>query len=333
VIGFALRVAVFVGALVVAALVPTFVGEFRASQLTYVGVYFIAVLGLNVLTGYTGQISLGHGAFMALGGYTTAILVADHGVRDLWTIPLAGLAAGLGGFAFGIPALRLRGLYLALATFGIAVSMPELIRKFSGLTHGSRGIQLFGLPGYTGGGFAHVHPLGVDLSFQDWLYYLTWAIAAFLFVIAWALLRGRAGLAFRALRDSEIAAAAFGVNPAAWKTLAFAVSAAYAGVAGSLFVLLNNGFVNPQTFPITLSLTLVVGAVVAGLGSLSGILAGAVVVEFLPIWAGDVAKSPGVPSVVYGAVLIGLVLLLPGGAAGLLRALAAPLTRLRALRS
>jgi branched-chain amino acid transport system permease protein len=171
-----------------------------------------------------------------------------------------------------------------------------------------------------------VHPLGVDLSFQDWLYYLTWTIAAFLFAAAWLLLRGRAGRAFRALRDSEVAAAAFGVYPAAYKTLAFAVSAAYAGVAGSLFVLLNNGFVNPQTFPISLSLTLVVGAVVAGLGSLTGLLVGAIVVQYLPTWAGEVSSNPGVPSFVYGAVLIAIVLLLPGGAAGLLRLLAAPLT-------
>jgi branched-chain amino acid transport system permease protein len=326
------RAAVFAAALVLGAIVPTFVSEFRAGELAYVGVYFIAILGLDLLTGYTGQISLGHGAFMAVGGYTTAILVADHGVNDLYTIPLAALTAGAAGLLVGIPALRLRGFYLALATFGIAVAMPELLKKFSGLTHGTAGIQLFGLPGYTFGGFAYVHPLGLDLSFLDWLYYLTWTIAAFLFVLTWGLLRGRPGRAFRAIRDSEVAAAASGVWPAAYKTLAFAVSAAYAGVAGSLYVLLSFA-VFPQTFPIALSLTLVVGAVVAGLGSLAGLLVGAVFVQYLPIWAGELSNNPGVPSVIYGAILIAVVIALPGGAAGLGRLLAGQLTARRSTRS
>ena len=122
-------VASFVVLAVVVALVPSYVSEFRAQQFAYVAIYLIAIIGLNVLTGYTGQISLGHGAFMAVGGYTTAILMVDHGVKDIWTIPLAGLVAGVAGFLFGIPALRLSGLYLALATFAIAVSMPAGIKR------------------------------------------------------------------------------------------------------------------------------------------------------------------------------------------------------------
>ena len=122
-----LPVVSFVALTVVVAVVPLFVSEFRAQELAYVAIYLVAIIGLNILTGYTGQISLGHGAFMAVGGYTTAILMADHGVKDIWTIPLAGLVAGAAGFLFGIPALRLSGLYLALATCAIADSMPAVI--------------------------------------------------------------------------------------------------------------------------------------------------------------------------------------------------------------
>ncbi|MDX6478330.1 MAG: branched-chain amino acid transport system permease protein, partial [Gaiellaceae bacterium] len=190
------------GFLVVAAIValaPRWVSDFRAFQLATVGIYFIAIVGLNVLTGYSGQISLGHGAFMAIGGYTTAILMANHGVRDLWTIPIAALVAGVAGFLFGIPALRLSGLYLALVTFGIAVSFPSLLKKFAGLTGGGRGLNLFGLPQQTGGGVS-VKVAGHELTNNDWLYYLTWTIAGVLFVLAWLFLRGQAGRALRALR-------------------------------------------------------------------------------------------------------------------------------------
>jgi branched-chain amino acid transport system permease protein len=310
------KIVAFAAGVVALAALPSFISDFRASDFAYVGVFFIAILGLNVLTGFTGQISLGHGAFMALGGYTTAILVVDHGVRDLWTIPLAGLVAGAAGFLFGLPALRLRGPYLALATFAVAVAAPAVLEDAEGLTGGTRGLQLFGEPSYTGEGFAPSKLLGFTLSFNDALYYVTWTCAAVLLAVAWLLLGGRAGRAFRALRESEVGATAFGVNPAAYKTLAFAISAFYAGVAGSLFVLLNT-FVNPQTFPVTLSIQLVIGVVVAGLGSLWASFAGAALVHFLPDVAQDISKSPGAPDLIYGVVLIAIMLALPTGVAGL----------------
>jgi branched-chain amino acid transport system permease protein len=334
VIGLALRVALFVGLLVLAAFVPTWIDPFRAYELGYVGIYFIAILGLNVLTGYTGLISLGQGAFMAIGGYATAILMIDHGMKDVWTLPLAGLTAGVAGFLFGIPALRLRGPYLALATFAVAASMPIVLRydKFDSFTHGADGILLFGAPELT----ASITPLtvfGHDLVFEEWIYYVSWTAAAFLFVVAWLLLRGRPGRAFRALRDSEVAAASSGVHPAAYKTLSFAIAAFYAGVAGGLYAMATT-VVNPQTPPaITLSLTLLVGAVAAGLGSLWGVLAGAFLVQYLPTLAERVSNEPGVPSVVYGVILIAVMLLLPGGVAGGLRLLARPLTSGRFWRS
>src|SRR5678815_3352456 len=158
--------------------------------------------------------------------------------------------------------------------------------------------------------------LGRELSFNDWLYYLSWSIALVGYVVAWLLLRGRAGLALRAVRDSETAAQSSGVSLPKYKTLAFGVSAAYAGVAGSLFAIATT-FVNPDTFPIALSILLLVGVVVGGLGSLVGLVAGAVFIQFLPTWSQEVSKSPGAPSVVSGALLIALMFVLPMGVAGL----------------
>ncbi len=307
-------IASFVALAVIVGAIPSFVSEFRAQQLAYVAIYLIAIIGLNILTGYTGQISLGHGAFMAVGGYTTAILMADHGVKDIWTIPLAALVAGTAGYLFGIPALRLSGLYLALATFAIAVSIPAVIKRFEGFTGGGPGINLFGIPELTAS-LTPVSILGHEVSFNDWLYYLSWAIALVGYVIAWLLLRGRAGLALRAVRDSETAAQSSGVSLPRYKTLAFGVSAAYAGVAGSLFAIATT-YVNPDTFPVALSILLLVGVVVGGLGSLVGLIAGAVFIQFLPSWSQEISKSPGAPSIVSGVLLIALMFVLPMGVAG-----------------
>lgn len=311
----AVPVVAFVVLAVVIAVVPSFVSAFRAQQLAYVAIYLVALIGLNVLTGYTGQISLGHGAFMAVGGYTTAILMSDHGVKDVWTIPLAALVAGIVGFLFGIPALRLSGLYLALATFAIAVSTPAVIKRFEGFTGGGSGINLFGTPELTAS-LTPVTILGQELTFNDWLYYLCWTVALIAYVVAWLLLRGRTGLAFRAVRDSETAAQSSGVSLPRYKTLAFGVSAAYAGAAGALFAIATT-FVNPDTFPIALSILLLVGVVVGGLGSLVGLIAGAVFIQFLPIWSQEASRSPGAPAVVSGLVLIALMFVLPMGVAGL----------------
>ena len=300
---------------------PAQLSGFREQQAAFVGIYTISLLGLNVLTGYTGQISLGHGAFMAIGGYTTAILMTDYGVKDIWTIPIAVVVAGGAGFLFGIPALRLSGLYLALATFAIAVATPAVIKKFEHFTGGGSGKNLFGKPELTAS-LKPVHILGHPFSFYHWLYYLVWTIALVVYVAAWLFLRGRWGRALRAVRDSETAAVSSGVSLARYKTLAFGVSAAYAGLAGSLFAIAT-GYVNPDTFPISLSIILLVGVVVGGLGSLLGVIVGGVMIVFLPIWAQDHWKSPGAPSVVYGAVVIALMFLLPTGAAGLMRRLGA----------
>jgi branched-chain amino acid transport system permease protein len=308
-----LLVFVVVGAIVFT--LPAFVTDFRAQQFSYVGIYLVALIGLNILTGYTGQISLGHGAFMAIGGYTTAILMADHGVKDIVTIPIAIVVTGIAGFLFGLPAARLSGLYLALATFAIAVAMPSVIKRFEGFTGGGSGVNLFGTPELTAS-LTPVRIAGFELNFNNWLYYLAWSIAMIGYVVGWLILRGRTGRAFRAVRDSETAAVSSGVSLARTKALAFGISAAYAGAAGALFAIATT-YVNPDTFPVALSIFLLVGVVVAGLGSLQGLIVGAIFIQFMPLWAQNISKSPGAPAVIYGAFLILVVLALPGGAAGL----------------
>jgi branched-chain amino acid transport system permease protein len=332
----AVRLAACAAGLAVLALLPRVLTDFRASQLALVAVYFIALLGLNVLTGFNGQVSLGHGAFMAVGAYTTAILVSDQGielaghtfssdVRDLLTIPIAGVVAGVAGVLFGIPALRLSGLYLALATFAVAVAMPSVLRRAESLTGGSSGINLFGVPQVTGHSVSTT-VLGRELTYNDWLYYLCWSIAVVMLALAWLLLRGRTGRALRAIRDSEVAAAASGVHLPTYKTLAFGVSAFYAGVAGALFALAI-GFVNPNSpDPVTLSIFLLVGVVVGGLGSLWPLVFGAAFIQFLPDVAQRVSKEAGTPSIVYGAVVILAMFVLPTGVGGLLRRVLGPLT-------
>jgi branched-chain amino acid transport system permease protein len=300
-------------ATVVLAVLPIPLSEFRTVQLATVGAYFIAILGLDVVTGHSGQISLGHGAFMAVGAYTTAILMANHGLRDLWTIPIAaGVAGGIGLLA-GVPALRLSGLYLALATFGIAIALPTVLKKFDHFTGGSTGITLFGKPTETGHG-AGVKILGKQLTNNEWLYALTWTVAVFMFLVAWWLLSSRFGRSLRAVRDSELAAVASGVNRSAYKVAAFGVSAAYAGVAGSLLAI-NVAYVSPDTFPIQLSLYLLVGAVVGFFGSIWGAILGALLIQFLADIVGLIphvdTKQGGPTTFFFGLVLVVLMLALP----------------------
>jgi branched-chain amino acid transport system permease protein len=331
----ALRFAVLPAVVALILILPHTAGEFRLGQFTYVAIYFVALLGLNVLIGYNGQISLGHGAFMGIGGYTAMIFILgrdglaftggsppgwlpEHGMRPIFAIPLAGLVTGLIGYLFGLPALRLAGVSLALATFAVAVSLPLIAKHYENVTGGGGGVSL-PLP---------TTPFGWDISTPHWLYYEAWATAAILFLVAWLLLRGRVGRAWRAIRDGEVAAISSGVSAAAYKTLAFGVSSAFAGVAGALFVI-QVSYVNPDTFPIGLSILLLASVVLGGLASLSGALFGALLLEFLPIYAQkpplvDFSFSKQAPSVVFGVVLILIVLAAPGGIAGLLKQVIRP---------
>jgi branched-chain amino acid transport system permease protein len=289
----------------VLALLPFTLSGYHQALGAQVGIFFIAVLGLDILTGYTGQISIGHGAFMAIGGYTTAVLSRDHHTNLVLTMVVAFAICFVCGLLLGLPALRLSGVYLALATFALAVSVPQLPLKFSSYLGGSGGVQ------------------SAKTVSHLWLYGASWSSAAILFVLAWLILRGRTGRAFRAIRDSPVAATSSGVWLPVYKTLAFGISAAFAGVAGSLFVMGTNGFAQPSEFGVLLSLQILVGAAVAGLGSLWGLLAGAAFVALLPTISKDVPLigSAHGQDVVFGTIVVAIMLLLPTGAAGLLASL------------
>jgi branched-chain amino acid transport system permease protein len=285
---------------------PFLLSNFRLFQFTLVFVNAIALLGLNVLTGYNGQISLGHAAFYALGAYTTAIMIDKWSVPYALTIPVAGLLCLVAGFLFGIPALRLEGLYLALATFALSLAVPQILKYFEHWTGGSQGIVLS----------KPDPPFGLPLTPDQWLYFMTLAILLVLFWLAANLLAGRTGRAIVAIRDHPIAAQAMGIDTALYKSLTFGVSAAYTGVAGALSALVI-AFVAPDAFDVFLSITFLVGIVVGGLASISGALFGALFIQFVPIWAQDISKAA--PWAIYGGVLILFMYVMPLGIAGTLR--------------
>jgi branched-chain amino acid transport system permease protein len=304
----------WIGAVVVifaVVLAPLFVlDRFYTLQFAYVFALAIALIGLNILTGFSGQISLGNSAFMALGAYTTAILYYKLKVPYGLTILPAGLIAGFAGYLFGFPALKLSGLYLALATFALALVASPVIKYFGPLTNGQEGIVM---P-------QAIDPTGVGLTNEQWLYYLSFVIAVPLFLFARAMLGGATGRALRAVRDSETAAAASGISLTHFKTMAFGVSAFYAGVAGSLYAVIT-AYVNPDSFDLSHSLSLLVGIVVGGLGTLAGPVLGAVFVVWLPIYAQQLLKDK--PDIAYGVVLVLLMFLLPQGVVGGARQLVA----------
>ena len=302
--------------LIVAVALPFVVSNYRTFQFTLVLIYAIALLGLNMLTGYNGQISLGHGAFYAIGAYTTAVLIDQLGVPYWLTLPAAGAVCLLVGFLFGLPALRLEGLYLALATFALGVSLPQLLKyhRFEKITGGVQGIVIQ----------KPEAPFGLPLKPDQWLYFFTLAVALVMFALAWNLLRGRVGRAMLAIRDNHIAAEAMGVNNSIYKSLTFGVSAMYTGVAGGLSAIAIQ-FVAPDSFDIFLSIKFLIGIVIGGLASISGALFGALFLQFVPNIADEISKAA--PWAIFGLFLIGFVYLMPMGIAGGLMMAVARLTR------
>ena len=294
--------------LVLACVLPFIVSNYRVFQLTLALVYAIALLGLNMLTGYNGQISLGHGAFYAIGAYVAAILMDKFGVPYWLTIPAAGAVCLVAGFLFGLPALRLEGLYLALATFALGVAMPQIL-KYKGFEH------------WTGGAMGIVivkpePPEWSGLTQDRWLYFLVLACLVVLFVIGWNLLRGRIGRAMVAIRDQPIAAQAMGVNTAMVKSLTFGVSAMYTGIAGALGAIVIQ-FVAPDSFTVFLSISLIVGVVVGGLASISGAIYGALFIQFIPNVADQISRAA--PWAIYGIFLLLFMYVMPTGVAGFIR--------------
>ncbi|MGH2969946.1 MAG: branched-chain amino acid ABC transporter permease [Solirubrobacteraceae bacterium] len=303
-----LRIAVWAVVAVVAVAIPFFFGSYRVGQFTQALALAVAVLGLNLLVGYSGQISLGHGAFFALGAYVSAILIVDVSVPYLLTLPVAGAVCAVAGFLVGLPALRLRGLYLALVTLGLAIATPQIIKRAEGLTGGTQGLTVD----------RPTAPGGLGLADDQWLYLVTLAIAALMFVLAAGMVRGRVGRALITIRENEIAAKTMGVNLASYKTGAFAVSAMYAGIGGALFTL-PIGFLAPESFPLALSFAFLAAIVVGGLATIGGALFGAFFIEFVPVYASDVNEA--LAGVIYGGVLILFMYLLPSGVMGLGRRL------------
>jgi branched-chain amino acid transport system permease protein len=290
------------------ALSPSVLPDYYVFQLSAVLVYAIALLGVNLLTGYSGQISLGHGAFFALGAYLEAILIELLGIPYWAAVPVAGVSCLVAGYLFGWPALRLGGPYLALATFALALATPQILKApgLEKLTGGVQGISLA----------KPDSPFGLPLSQDKWLYYFVMVWAALLFILTWNLVRSRLGLAIASIREHPLAAEAMGVNVARTKTVTFGISAMYAGISGALGALITQ-FVSPDNFTVFLSLSLVIGIVVGGVGTLSGALLGAAFITFVPNVADQISKAA--TWAVYGCLLLIVIFLLPNGLVGGLR--------------
>ncbi|MFP4512875.1 MAG: branched-chain amino acid ABC transporter permease [Acidimicrobiales bacterium] len=300
-----LRWSLTLGGLVVLVAIPFSTSPYRVSQFTMVAVLATVMMGLNLLTGFNGQISLGHSFFVAIGAYTAAILMVDHSWPYLLTLFPAFAITFVMGFLFGIPALRLEGLYLALVTLALAVVAPPFIKRFGDLTGGSQGIVVGKpeAPGWSG------------LADDQWRYLIIVAVAVLLITLARNLVRGRVGKALIAIRDNHIAAEVMGVDPRVFKTLTFALSAAYAGVAGALYTW-TIGFVSPESFLVSHSVLYLAGAVVGGLATVIGPLFGGLFNQFVPEMAADIHRSA--PNVLYGAALILVIILMPQGVVGLI---------------
>jgi len=289
--------------LAVLLVTPMFIKNFVVFQMTMVLVYGIAVLALNILTGGSGQFSLGQSAFFAVGAYTTAVLMEHGNVNYALTLPIAGLVSFAAGYLFGQPALRLSGIYLALATFALAVAMPQLL-KLNFLEHWTGGVQ----------GLVVLKPdapFGLPIGQDKWLYYFTLAITIAIYLGSINLLRSRSGRAFMAIRDNEIAASAMGVDVALYKTLAFGVSAGITGIAGGLSAIAV-AFVAPDGYTINFAIALFLGMVVGGVGWLPGSFVGAAFIIFVPNIAESISK--GLSGAVFGVLLFIIIFLVPHGA-------------------
>ncbi len=323
-----------------------FISEFRTFSATTLAVWLLVVLSMNLLTGYSGQISLGHAAVVLVGGYTAGVLVDQFAVPLPFAILLAGIFTGVvGGVIIGLPAVRLAGPYLAIATFSLVITLPQIL-KMGGIrnwTNPSRGISIDA-----------VQPPGLVDGFLDerqWLYYVTMATAVFMTILAWNLVRSRIGRAFVALRDSEIAAEQMGINVPLYKALAFGISSFYAGIAGGLHFMVF-AFIHPESLTFLDSILFLVAIVVGGLATILGSIFGAFFLTFQGELIDELATTrisvlpfihtffsfplfPGAEKlrgVIYGSLLIVVMILFPRGMAGFVQNLVTTLSRIAAAR-
>jgi branched-chain amino acid transport system permease protein len=296
------------------AILPFLITGYTTFQGTLVMIYAIAILGLNLLTGFNGQFSLGHSAFYAIGAYTAAILVYHLDWSVYVTIPIGGIVCFVAGFLFGLPALRLSGLYLALATFALAVAIPQILKSshLEELTGGVQGLNIFrpDVPAVLVENFG--------MSMDQWWYLITFVILLMMFWMAWNLVNSRSGRAMMAIRDNPIAAASMGVNTSLYKSLTFGVSSFYAGIAGALSAIVIE-FVAPDSFTLQLSILLFIGLVVGGAGSIWGAIFGGLFILMVPNIAEEI--STGLSYAVFGVILILVIYIMPAGIAGLMNVL------------
>ena len=288
---------------------PLFVKNFIIFQMTMLLIYALAVMALNILTGSSGQFSLGQSAFYAVGAYSSAILMEHANMNYALTLPISGIICFAFGYLFGKPALRLSGIYLALATFALATAMPQLLKLnvFEPWTGGVQGLVVDKPDA----------PFGLPMSQDMWLYYFTLAVSVAIYIFSVNLLKSRSGRAFMAIRDNEIAASAMGIDVARYKTLAFGVSAGITGVAGALGAIAIQ-FVAPDSFNVFLSISFLVGIVIGGLASISGALYGALFIQFVPNIADQISKAA--PWAIYGVFLVAFMYMMPTGVSGAVRA-------------
>src|SRR5499427_609211 len=291
--------------IVLAMALPFALSNYHVFELTQVMIYAIAVLGLNILTGYNGQISLGHGGFFAAGAYTAAILMYRYGVPYWATLPPAALVCFALGVLFGLPALRFEGPYLALVTLAMAVAMPQLLKYFDNWTGGKQGLVLV----------KPLPPPELGLDRDRWLYFFVLVVLLLAIRVAANLLNGRTGRAFVAIRDHPIAAAAMGINTARYKTLAFGVSTLFTGVAGALAAIVI-GFVAPESFTLFLSLSFLIGSAVGGIATIGGAIVGGFFIVFVPNLANEI--SDAAPWAIYGLAMLLFMYVMPRGVVGTL---------------
>lgn len=294
------------------ACVPLIASDFELFNLTNVLIYAIALLGVNILVGYNGQISLGHGAFYAIGAYTAAILVAHFAVPHWAAIPVAGVVCLIAGFAFGAPLLRLGGMHLAMATFALGAVVPIVVKhkQIEHWTGGGQGIALD----------TPAVPFDLPLSFDQWLYLLTLLVLVLSFATAANLVNGRIGRAIIAIRDNPIAAEAAGIDAAYYKSAAFGISAMYVGIAGALAAI-SLQYVAPGLFGVFLSFGFLIGVAIGGFASLGGALYGAIFLQLILAFASSTAQSLNTANVflTYGIVLILVIHFMPGGVASVVK--------------
>jgi branched-chain amino acid transport system permease protein len=297
-------------------LLPDIVSDYRLFLVSTMIIASIAVLGLNLLTGFNGQFSLGHGAFYAVGAYTAAILMDKLNVPYWATVPIAAMVCFIVGYLFGLPALRLEGHYLALATFALALAVPQMLKYkwLEELTGGVQGIVLL----------KPEVPFGLPLSEDQWLYYFCLVVMIVLYWAAANMLDSRSGRAMMAIRDQPMAADTMGIDTALYKTVTFGISAAYTGIAGALSASAI-AFVAPDSFNIFLSIKFLIGLVVGGIGSLAGSVIGGIFYVLVDNSAQALSQfvknDLGLPFdlsayTVFGVLLIAIIYLMPQGIAG-----------------